>query len=142
MATAHGFRVCEDSYAGVFWDDPLVTTTVGGGVVSENFHVAAHWRICCSWAYWRKNIHDGTGARVVIIEYDTADIVSTTGADKTDITMWDGLTRVDVTDDKTRYLISAGDPVDEFTRGEMGFLMVRSGQAGHDVVTILSGHGL
>jgi hypothetical protein len=113
MATAHAFRICENDYSGAAgsgWDDdPGVTTTVGGGNVVANFHVAKNWHAVCRAAVHRLKVSAGvsSGWRIVIIEYDTGDIISTTGAGATDTTMQDEETRTPVTDDKTRHLIKS-----------------------------------
>jgi hypothetical protein len=124
MATAIGFRVCKNDYTGVDWDDPGVTTTVGGGNVVADFHVSAHWHICCRYAMWHPVA--GHQSRVVIVQYDTANIISTTGAGESDTTLMDEATQTPVTDDKTRHLISQGDPIDEFTSSEAGRLAARA----------------
>jgi hypothetical protein len=162
MATAHAFRICENDYSGAAgsgWDDdPGVTTTVGGGNVVANFHVAKNWHAVCRAAVHRLKVSAGvsSGWRIVIIEYDTGDIISTTGAGATDTTMQDEETRTPVTDDKTRHLISQGNPVDEFTTHEIGRLAARAknieteldpsgtpyGSLGKSVAEILAAHSL
>jgi hypothetical protein len=108
MATAIGFRVTENDYTGVEWDDPGVTTTVGGGNVVANFHVAGHWHAVCRAAVFR--LRGGAGCRVVIVYYDTADVISTTGVGEPSITSYDYASKTFVTDDKTRHFINNGTP--------------------------------
>jgi hypothetical protein len=75
--------------------------------------------------------------RVLIVEYDDGDAISTTGSDVLGLSTLDRDLATTVTDDKTRHLISAGTAVDEFTPAEIPSLAGR-----FDTTSILAAHGL